>query len=84
MELLPTIISVKTLDDYVLEIVFDDGKKVHYDMKQIMDIIPNYYKLREDNLFEKYEVDESGGCIVWTKEIDLPSDALYEQGIEVK
>ena len=84
MELLPTIISVKTLDDYVLEIVFDDGKKVHYDMKEDMDTLPNYYKLRENNLFENFEVDESGGCIVWTDEVDLPSDILYEYGKEVQ
>ncbi|MCR5430716.1 MAG: DUF2442 domain-containing protein [Eubacterium sp.] len=84
MELLPKIIDVKALDNYILEIVFDDDKKVHYDMKEDMKTLPNYYKLSENNLFKKFEVDESGGCIVWSEEIDLPSDILYEYGVEVK
>ena len=83
MELLPTIISAKALDNYILEIVFDDGKKVHYDMKEDMKTLPNYYKLGENNLFEHFIVDPSGGCIIWTDEIDLPSDGLYEYGVEV-
>lgn len=83
MDLLPTIISAKALDNYILEIVFDDGKKVHYDMTEDMDTLPNYYKLGENDLFSKFEVDQSGGGITWTKEIDLPSDILYEYGIEV-
>ena len=84
MELLPTIVSVETLDNYVLEIIFDDGKKVHFDMKTMMDAVPEYQKLRENNLFENYTVDESGGCIVWTDMIDMPSDGLYEYGMEVQ
>lgn len=83
MDLLPTIISAKALDNYILEIVFDDGKKVHYDMKEDMNTLPNYNKLGEDSLFGKFKVDSSGGCIVWTEEIDLPSDILYEYGVEV-
>ena len=84
MGLLPTIVSVETLDNYVLEIVFDDGKKVHYDMKIMMDAVPEFQKLRENNLFENFKVDESGGCIIWTDMIDMPSDGLYEYGVEVQ
>ena len=80
---MPKIKSIKALDNYILEIVFDDGKKVHYDMKEDMETLPNYCKLAENNLFEKFYVDESRAFVIWTKEIDLPSDILYEYGKEV-
>ena len=80
---MPRIKSIKALENFILEIVFDDGKKVHYDMKEDMETLPNYYKLEEDNLFENFQLDESRAFVTWTKEIDLPSDILYEYGVEV-
>ena len=80
---MPRIKSIKALDNFILEIVFDDGKKVHYDMKEDMNTLPNYDKLENDNLFENCELDESRCFVTWTKEIDLPSDILYEYGVEV-
>ncbi len=81
---MPKIKSVKALDNYILEITFDDGKKVHYDMKNDMNTLPNYYKLGENDLFNNYHLSESRAFVIWTEEIDLPSDILYEYGVEVQ
>lgn len=45
--------SVKTLSDYKLEIIFDDGRTVIYDVSEDMEDIPSHRQLRKsDTLYE--------------------------------
>lgn len=79
--MIPRIKSVKPLENYVLEIVFDDAKKVLYDMNEDIDTLPGYENLKAvPGLFKQVNLDESRTCVYWTEEIDLPSDMLYEYG----
>ena len=79
--MIPRIKSVKPLENFMLEIVFDEGKKVVYDMNEDIDTLPGYEDLREvQGLFEQVSLDVSRTCVYWTDEIDLPSDMLYEYG----
>ena len=81
--MIPRIKSIRPLKNYILAVEFEDGKKVSYDMKEDIDTLPEYDDLKEiPNLFEQVEVDESRTCIYWTEDIDLPSDILYEYGLE--
>jgi len=74
--------SLKPLPDYKLAVAFDDGKRVTYDVKEDMHL-PGYGLLREVNgLFQQVQLDQSRTCVFWNDEIDLPSDAIYEYGIE--
>ena len=64
----------------MLSVVFDDGKRVVYDVKEDMNL-PGYDALREINgLFGQVQLDASRTCIYWNDYIDLPSDILYEYG----
>ena len=68
------------LPDYVLEVSFDDGKTVLYDVKEDMGL-PGYDALRSvAGLFQQVQLDQSRTCVYWNDEIDLPSDVLYEYG----
>lgn len=81
--MIPRIKSVKPLENYVLNIVFDDGKEVLYDVKDDIQTIPSYEALKDiHGLFQQVQLDQSRTCIYWNDYIDLPSDALYEYGIE--
>ena len=81
--MIPRIQSIAPINDFRLDIVFDDGKHVVYDMKEEIQTLPGYIKLQEvEGLFEQVRLDESRTCISWTEEIDLPSDTLYEYGIQ--
>lgn len=72
--------SIKPLPDYILSIVFDDGKRVLYDVKEDMHL-PGYDALRNvTGLFQQVQLDQSRTCVFWTEDIDLPSDILYEYG----
>ena len=78
--MIPRIKEVKTLNDYVIEVLFDDEVKVSFDLKTMMKEVPIYNDLKKDGLFEKYKVDESRTRLYWTDMIDLPSDGLYDLG----
>lgn len=66
--------------DFMLSVVFDDGKRVLYDVKEDMHL-PGYNQLRDTpGLFHQVQLDQSRTCVWWTDDIDLPSDAIYEYG----
>lgn len=81
-EMIPRIKEVKPLDNYMLSVVFDDGKSVIYDVKGDMDTIPQYEDLKRIcGLFKQVRLDNSRTCVYWTDDIDLPSDIIYEYGV---
>ena len=72
--------SVEALPDFMLSIVFDDGHRVIYDVKEDF-TLPGYDALRTvPGLFQQVQMDESRTCVYWNDEIDLPSDILSEYG----
>lgn len=82
--MIPRIKELKTGENYLLIVKFDDGKSVIYDMLEDMQNLPNYNMLQEvPQLFEQVKLDESRTCVYWTDDIDLPSDIIYEYGKEV-
>ena len=79
--MIPRIKSVKPMKDFVLHVVFDDGKRVSYDMNEDIDTLPGYDALKSiRGLFNQVQLDESRTCVFWNEDIDLPSDAIYEYG----
>lgn len=76
-------ILVEALPDYRLFVRFDDGRAVTYDMNDDMNTLPGYSALRDiPGLFKAAQLDESRTCVFWNEYIDLPSDAIYEYGVE--
>ena len=68
------------MPDYMLLVSFDDGKQVLYDVKEDFNL-PEYSSLQSINgLFNQVQLDESRTCVFWTKNVDLPSDIIYEYG----
>lgn len=79
--MIPRIKSVKPMKNYMLEVDFDDGKKVLYDVNNDIATLPGYEDLKNIyGLFEQVQLDESRTCVFWNDDIDLPSDAIYEYG----
>ena len=79
--MIPRIKSVKPLENYILELEFDDKKRVFYDMNEDINTLPGYDNLKViPSLFKQVKLDESRTIVYWTEDIDLPSDMLYEYG----
>lgn len=82
--MIPRIKSVKPQENYTLHVIFDDGKRCIYDVKEDIDSICQYRDLQEiKGLFEQVQLDESRTCVFWNDFIDIPSDTIYECGKEV-
>lgn len=76
--------EIKPLENYCLYVVFDDGKKVIYDVKDDIRDIQSYSDLINIyGLFQQVHLDASRGFAVWNEDIDLPSDIIYEYGKEI-
>ena len=83
--MMPRIKSVKPQKNYVLRVVFDDGKDCLYNVKEDIDSIEQYKDLETINgLFEQVQLDESRTCVFWNDYIELAGDIIYEDGKEVE
>lgn len=79
--MIPRIKKLSALDNFLLKVEFDDGKKVIYDVKEDIDTLPTFHALQEEyGLFNQVQLDSSRTCVYWNDEIDLPSDSIYEYG----
>ena len=62
-------------------VLFDDGKRVCYNVADDIATLPAFSELKtEYGLFQNAQLDKSRTCIYWDDKIDLPSDTLYEYG----
>lgn len=81
MNTLPRIKSVSPMDGYLLSVLFDDGRKVVYDVGEDIENISAFNDLKTvEGLWPQVQVDKSRTVVYWNDWIDLPSDTLYEYG----
>ncbi|MBQ3751504.1 MAG: DUF2442 domain-containing protein [Bacteroidales bacterium] len=79
--MIPRIKTITPLDNFILRVVFDDGKTILYDVKEDIEQIPVFKELETNpSLWPNVSIDTSRTCIYWNDQIDLPSDILYEYG----
>ena len=79
METLLDVISVKTRDDFTLELVFENGEKRIFDMKPFFDKKP-FVKLLNSPLFFKASVQY--GTVVWPGNIDIAPETLWTRSVQ--
>ena len=73
--------SVKCLDNYILEIVFENNIIKYYDVSNLFEKWTVFNQLKIINgLFEQVKVDNGGYGIYWNEEIDLSCNELWENG----
>lgn len=78
--MIPRISRLEALPGLKLDVSFDDGRRVIYDVADDLSL-PGYSALRDVlGLFAQVQLDESRTCVFWNEDIDLPSHALYEYG----
>lgn len=73
--------SVKSLDNYILEVVFENNIIKYYDVSNLFEKWNVFKKLKTINgLFNQVKVDKGGYGIYWNEEIDLSCNELWENG----
>lgn len=79
--MIPRIKSITDRCDYKLEVLFDDGRRVLYDVNEDINQIPDFKDLiATEGLWKHFKLDESRTCVYWNDCIDLASDLIYEYG----
>jgi hypothetical protein len=73
--------SVKSLENYILEIVFQNNIIKYYDVSNLFEKWNVFKNLETVNgLFNQVKVDKGGYGISWNEDIDLSCDELWNNG----
>lgn len=82
--MIPRIKHISPLDNFQLDVLFDDGKHVVYDVLDDINTLPAFVDLKSVyGLFNQVQLDESRTCVYWNDRIDLASDSIYEYGTQI-
>ena len=77
----PKAIDVKVLNNYELEILFDNNEKKIFDVKPYF-VFKIFEELRDINKFKQVKV--AGLSIEWENGADICPDELYNNSKEIK
>ena len=78
----PDVIKVKTLDNYILEVTFETKEIKIFDMKNLINNIEFYKRLKNKDYFKK--VKPYNETVIWEKGEDVCPEDLYYNSIEIK
>ena len=74
-------LKVDFLEDVTLQVTYQDGKIIKYDMSQMFEKYPQLEELRKNRrLFESGHLDLTGFAIVWNDELDFDATSIYDDG----
>ena len=74
-------LKVDFLEDVTLQVTYQDGKIIKYDMSQMFKKYPQLEELRKNRrLFESGHLDLTGFAIVWNDELDFDATSIYDDG----
>ena len=82
MEQLPDIIEAKALENYCVYLRFSNGEEKIYDMKETIENIAYFKKLKNRQYFEN--VKPRGDTIEWENGEDVAPENLYYNSVPVK
>ena len=78
----PRILEVKALRDYYIYLKFKTGEEKVYNMKECIDEIEYYSKLKERKYFEN--IKPRGCTVEWENGEDVCPENLYYESIEYR
>ena len=74
-------IDVEFLDGVVLDMTFQDGKVIRYDMSTMFSKYPQLKELLKNRkLFKSGYLDQGGYGVIWNDELDFDAMSIYEDG----
>ena len=71
-------VDLKYHEGTVLELTFQDGKVIRYDMAVLFDKYPQLCALKNRELFESGKLTGLG--IIWNEDLDVETETIYEEG----
>jgi len=71
------ITEMRILDDYKLQLTFNDGKSGVLDCKPFIDKGGVFSKLRDPEFFKSVQINKELGILTWDDEIDIAPETVY-------
>ena len=75
--------KVTPKNNLIIVVEFENGVTKEYDIKKIIDKWEIFKQLYDYNLFKMVQVDSGGAGISWNENIDLSSEEIWENGVEI-
>ena len=73
--------KVRFLEGVTLEMEFQDGKIIRYDMSVMFSKYPQLEELKRNRaLFESGHLDPGGYAVIWNEDLDFDAMSIYEDG----
>ena len=73
--------NVRFLEDVIVEMTFQDGKIIRYDMSKMFSKYPQLEELKNNRkLFENGYLDSGGYGVIWNDDLDFSAMSVYEHG----
>lgn len=82
METTPDIVEVKSLEQYKIYLKFSNGEEKIYDMKENIEKIKYFSKLKNRKYFEN--VKPRGDTVEWENGEDVAPENLYYKSIPIE
>ena len=74
-------LKVEFLEDVTLQMTFQDGKVIRYDMSQMFEKYTQLEELRRNRkLLESGHLDLTGFAVIWNDELDFDATSIYDDG----
>ena len=77
------IVEIKPKDNFILIVKFENGVERQYDIKILMNKFEVFKELNNEILFKNVKIDVGGYGISWNENIDLSSEEIWNNGIEI-
>lgn len=75
-----TIKSVSPLENFIIEVLFNNGIYKRYDLKPLIQRFNVFKVLNNLEVFNDVKVDSGGYGIIWNEDLDLSSEEIWENG----
>ena len=78
------IINVSVIAPYKILVIFKNGVKKIYDVKELINKYENFKNLNNNSeLFKEVKVDAGGYGISWNDDIDISCNELWDNGVDI-
>ncbi|WP_076791294.1 DUF2442 domain-containing protein [Chlorobium sp. KB01] len=73
----PDVVAARYIDNYRLELVFEDGKRGIVDFCKYLEKVGVFEKLKNPDYFKNFSVSTELGVVTWNGEVDIAPEVLY-------
>ena len=76
--------SLKFKRGAIIELTYLNGEKRRYDMSSLFKKYPEMEVLKDRRFFKSGELDPGGYGVIWSDDLDISCEEIYENGQKIE